>query len=319
MCPRRAPDYLPTCWRAGEIIRARCVAAGVERRASASGARARRARTPPRRASPMHRTVPGAHGADWLDAGQCRDCRDARLQLPPGRLGAVHPRARQLRRRRAAAAPLPLRLHRRRATTTTRGPAPATRRSHRRGMTESLGGGATRAARSRACWRRRRRSRARSSRVPSRSTQPGFQIFETERQASFLTTGGLVAVHADGRDRDAIWDALRAPRGLRHHRPAHAALVRPAEPAGLARRAAADGRRDGDGPRPDLPGARGRLLRAAAGLPRLPRAEALGARATRAPLQGRVLPPVGPAPADHAHRDRAHPPAARARARTSAR
>jgi hypothetical protein len=35
-----------------------------------------------------------------------------------------------------------------------------------------------------------------------------FQLFETERQASFFTTGGLVAVHADGRSRDAVWEAL---------------------------------------------------------------------------------------------------------------
>jgi hypothetical protein len=37
----------------------------------------------------------------------------------------------------------------------------------------------------------------------------GFAIFETERQGSFLSTGGLVAAHASGRDRDAIWEALR--------------------------------------------------------------------------------------------------------------
>jgi hypothetical protein len=39
-------------------------------------------------------------------------------------------------------------------------------------------------------------------------TEPSFQVFEVERQASFLTTGGLVAVHAEGRDRDGIWQAL---------------------------------------------------------------------------------------------------------------
>jgi hypothetical protein len=38
--------------------------------------------------------------------------------------------------------------------------------------------------------------------------RPGFEAFETERQASFLTTGGLVGLHAEGRDRAAIWDAL---------------------------------------------------------------------------------------------------------------
>jgi hypothetical protein len=36
-----------------------------------------------------------------------------------------------------------------------------------------------------------------------------FQLFEMERQASFFMTGGLVAVHSEGRDRGAIWQALQ--------------------------------------------------------------------------------------------------------------
>ena len=35
-----------------------------------------------------------------------------------------------------------------------------------------------------------------------------FGILETERQSSFFLTGGLVAAHASGRSRDAIWEAL---------------------------------------------------------------------------------------------------------------
>jgi hypothetical protein len=38
----------------------------------------------------------------------------------------------------------------------------------------------------------------------------GVNAFETQRVGSFFYTGGLVAVHSSGRDRDAIWQALQA-------------------------------------------------------------------------------------------------------------
>jgi hypothetical protein len=41
-----------------------------------------------------------------------------------------------------------------------------------------------------------------------RETLTPIQVLDFERQASFFATGGLAAVHAEGRDRGAIWDAL---------------------------------------------------------------------------------------------------------------
>jgi hypothetical protein len=78
---------------------------------------------------------------------------------------------------------------------------------HRRGFTESLGP----ASRGAAPIALLLQSPVEEPVAVSRSFSfdaPGFQVFETERQASFLTTGGLVAVHSEGRDRASIWDAL---------------------------------------------------------------------------------------------------------------
>src|SRR6185295_11507746 len=43
------------------------------------------------------------------------------------------------------------------------------------------------------------------------ATQLGANFFalDIERQASFFMTGGLVAVHSEGRSRDNIWNALK--------------------------------------------------------------------------------------------------------------
>ncbi len=72
-CPAPTSDYEPACWRAGEIIRGRCVAAGETEQACEARAVETR-----RRAANLgvayHLLIPGAEPIDWLDSGQCRDC-----------------------------------------------------------------------------------------------------------------------------------------------------------------------------------------------------------------------------------------------------
>ncbi len=205
-CPEPSAGYLPTCWRAGEIIRERCLAEGAapeECEGRAVEARANAARA----GVAAHLTVPGTRLEDWLDAGQCRDCAQPSFNYRPAgsaqyilALGGFDGDGSRPRRFRMGFM----------ASSDNHFARPGTgyKEKFRRGMTESqrqdpeIGGGLGSAL---LPTPEEPASRSR----PFEITQPGFQVFELERQASFLTTGGLVAVHAEGRDRDAIWHALQ--------------------------------------------------------------------------------------------------------------
>ena len=206
VCPPKTSTFLPTCWRAGEIIRERCLAAGggdCDERAAQARANAAEA------LGQAHLTVPRAKPEDWLDAGQCRDCTLPAFNYRPG--GAAQ-YILALSNFDAAGSPRRFRLGFI-ASSDNHFARPGTgyKERHRRGFTES--------------------NRARGGRgmlasvlgppedeapyaeshpfLRGESTLTPFQLFEMERQASFFTTGGLVAVHSEGRDRGAIWEALR--------------------------------------------------------------------------------------------------------------
>jgi Protein of unknown function (DUF3604) len=202
-CPEPSASYLPTCWRAGEIIRERCLADGesaevCEKRAVSARAYAANAGVA------AFRVVPGAGADEWLDAGQCRDCREPAFNYRP-KSSAQYIAA--LGNFDAEGAPRHFRFGFI-ASSDNHFARPGTgyKQVHRRGMTESQGGGAQgdRAAALLGVKREAPQSEPRALEVGA----PGFDTFEVERQASFLMTGGLVGVHAEGRDRDSIWSAL---------------------------------------------------------------------------------------------------------------
>ena len=71
VCPAPTKDYLPCCWRAGEIIRARCAnSSSVECEAQVAEAQQKYI------AAGLygHKTISDVTPEDWLDCGQCRDC-----------------------------------------------------------------------------------------------------------------------------------------------------------------------------------------------------------------------------------------------------
>ncbi|MFQ5699588.1 MAG: DUF3604 domain-containing protein [Myxococcota bacterium] len=205
-CPEPTPGYLPSCWRAGSLVRERCLAEGASRaECEQRAAVTRRNYTAAGLAG--WRTVPGTRPEEWLDAGQCRDCFLPAFNLRPGSSVQYMLAKRSFAPGRA---PRGLRfgmiassdLH-------TARPGPGYKEFGRGIMTEGMG--------------RRPGQRAPGIGLRGRSTPPAsrsvpldplgsglgvLQLFEAERGASFFLTGGLVAAHAAGRSRGAIWDAL---------------------------------------------------------------------------------------------------------------
>jgi len=207
-CPRPSENYIPPCWRAGEIIFERCSADGTpedECRQRQIEARKNSAEA----LTQAHVTVPGSTPLEWLDEGQCMDCDQPAFNYRPGgsaqyvmaignfddpdepryfRFGFMGSSDNHFAR-----------------------PGTGYKEVHRRGYSES-----------------RDRTEATTNSVLGRVLRPepeapqstsrpfdrensslrGFALFELERGSSFLMTGGLIAAHSLGRDRDSIWKAM---------------------------------------------------------------------------------------------------------------
>ncbi len=199
--PRR--NYLPSCWRAGEIIEARCHDAGID--AAECTTRAAEARQNYVDAGIAgHLAVPGVHAEDWLDSGQCRDCFLPAFNTRPG--GSTQ-YALSLTNFDDPADPKQFRFgfigssdnHEAR-------PGTGYKEFARHGNTEAAGVPDAK-------WRERILGKPaapapQAQAVDLEVARRGIGAVEAERQASFFMTGGLAAVHSAGRSRDAVWNAL---------------------------------------------------------------------------------------------------------------
>ncbi|MFI5300623.1 MAG: DUF3604 domain-containing protein, partial [Polyangiales bacterium] len=200
-CPASTPSYEPCCQRAGELIRARCGDAPKEVcEQRVLDARARYVAA----GSAAHLTVPGASVEDWGDCGQCRDCFLPSYNYRPGGSAQgilattdfddpAHP-SNQTWGFIAS------------SDNHSARPGTGYKEYARHGTTEAAGPIDE-------AWRDRimPKQSAANEALAIDPAHPGVQPWlavDFERQASFFLTGGLVAVHSDGRSRGAIWDAL---------------------------------------------------------------------------------------------------------------
>ena len=202
-CPEPTADFLPCCWRAGELMRERCGSLAPD----ACEARVAEARRLALEAGAQaHRVIPGTKTEDWLDCDQCRDCFKPASFLRP-RLTAQYAAAlTSADETDDAGRPFRFRFGFIASTDThTARAGSGYKQVARQAMTDQRGPATAEDA-------------ARIERFVLRSPEgPGpvryepsrlLELFDGERTASFLYPGGIVAVHAAGRERAAIWSAL---------------------------------------------------------------------------------------------------------------
>jgi hypothetical protein len=202
-CPQPSEGYLPCCWRAGQIIRARCDAAGIEARECELREIAAR-RNFVDAGNSGHLTIPGQQVTDWLNCGTCPDCFNEPMDHRPMATAQYALAITDFEQPRD---PLNFRFgligssdnHRSKAGT-------GYKEVKRKLMTEAFGAQNQRAA--------KRQSGDKLEPLPySVPLDDGgvglVNLRNMERQNSFWLTGGLVATHSDGRSRSAIWDSLK--------------------------------------------------------------------------------------------------------------
>ncbi len=177
VCPEPTPDYLPCCWRAGEIARERCRGTPEECEAAVADAKRKYLEA----GLEGHLTIK-VDPFEWQDCGQCRDCFKPAFSHRPGAsaqraLTVTGKDGGQYKFGFIASSD----THKAKAGN---GYAPL------RAQSDFMAG--------RNWFYSALQARLAKKAIP----------WEFERQESYWYTGGLVAVHAEGRDRDSIWQAL---------------------------------------------------------------------------------------------------------------
>jgi hypothetical protein len=208
VCAEPSASYLPCCWQAGELMRARCGDLPAEE-CEARVAEARKLAI--EAGVSAHLLFPDAGAEDWLDCGQCRDCFKPTLALRPRESVQYTLALSNFAEPEPDGSPSRFRYgfiassdnHKAR-------PGTGYKQYERRRMTEATG---PRSEFYSNMIRRDLRSRLPEDHDPRRAWLPpaniqGLAAFDAERVASFLYPGGLVAVHSAGRAREQIWDAL---------------------------------------------------------------------------------------------------------------
>jgi hypothetical protein len=146
-------------------------------------------------------TLTGVKLADWKNCGQCNDCFQPAFSLRPGTSAQAALAVGNFDQ--AQAKPFRFGFI---ASSDNHSARPGTgyKEYDRSNMTDTKGHTQR--------WENLQKKAVQvpvTTRLPSIIKANSSNVFDLERASSFLYTGGLVALHSEGRDRKAIWSALQ--------------------------------------------------------------------------------------------------------------
>ncbi|MGF1454278.1 MAG: DUF3604 domain-containing protein [Alphaproteobacteria bacterium] len=207
-CPAPSETYLPSCWRAGEIIRNRCLEAGEGPGECDDRAAAAR-RDYANMGAAGHLTVRGESPDEWLNSGQCQDCFQPAFNHRPGTSVQYSLAISEFGTQGADDEPTHFTWGFVASSDNHRARPGTGFKENSRKLNTEAGGPVNETFLHRFVG---------APEDPSPVSQPisreelqrgaGLGLLEIERQSSFWLTGGLAAVHAKNRSREAIWAAL---------------------------------------------------------------------------------------------------------------
>lgn len=203
-CPDETADYLPLCRQAGRIIKRNCLAEGIDEKECQQ--RELLAQQHVMNGDYLEGSVPGVRFEEWLDADQCRDCWAPSYSYRPMvssqyalAIGNFDENPEEPRRFRFGFM----------ASSDNHKARPGTgfKEIDRRENTETVGNKTDLIERAR-YFNQKPPVTTELMKFDGESVaSSSFQ--HAERAAPFLMTGGLIAVHAQDKSRNSIWDALQ--------------------------------------------------------------------------------------------------------------
>ncbi len=203
-CPKPTSNYLPSCWRAGEIILERCLNEGLpEEMCLEREIQARQNYLS--LGSSGYLSIPGAEMEDWYDSGQCKDCFIPSFNYRPAGSGQYALSLTNFDQ----AVPRRFRFGFIASSDNHRSRPGTGYKEKDRFVTTEANGPSNEAIADILYPKSSKQSESIDFGGREGLVNMGFPAFEVERQASFFTSGGLAAVHSASRDRQSIWDSMK--------------------------------------------------------------------------------------------------------------